>query len=778
MSILPAARKWLRRVGPKPDIVETEPEKSPPAGEGIFQKSPVPLVVSHLNSGRLLEANDALLQLMRARAADQLVGRTSEEIGMLTHEDRAVLTQAVQRIGHVDNFVTEMKRLDGEVFTAELRANLYDHRGERCLLTSIIDVTQRKRAEKALRRSEEHFRLLWNESADGIRLTDAAGMIVMANPAYCQLVGLPREALEGQPMSVVYLAENRPKILSDHRRNFAARSVNSRVETRLTLWNGQTIWVDVANSFMEQSGAEPLLLAMFRNITERKRVEDQMRVQSSALAAAANAILITDRNGKIEWVNPAFTRFTGYGADQAIGNYPRLLKSNRHPPGFYRDMWAAILSGKVWHGEVINRHKDGHLYTEEMTITPVRDASGQITHFVAIKQDVTERRQLEKRVQLAQKMEAIGTLAGGIAHDFNNILGAIFGYANLLQQDAQGNAAVQEEIGEILKAAARAKDLVQQILTFSRQREQKPENLRLALLLQEAAKFLRASLPSSLRIDLAIAPGAPEILADPTQIHQVIMNLATNAAHAMNATPGCLTLALDRFEPDAAFAQAHPELKAGPCARLTVADTGQGMNAATLERIFEPFFTTKPVGKGTGLGLAVVHGIVRSHGAAITVESKVGGGTTFRVYFPEQPGPAAPAEPAASALPIGSGQRILILDDEPAIGHSLERVLGRLNYRVTALSHAPQAVDWCRDHAAELDLVITDLTMPELSGLQVAGELHRLRPDLPILLASGFTAELNDEKLKAAGILEVLEKPISLPALATLLQRVFARQKP
>ena len=254
-----------------------------------------------------------------------------------------------------------------------------------------------------------------------------------------------------------------------------------------------------------------------------------------------------------------------------------------------------------------------------MTITPVRGADGQIAHFVAVKQDITERRQMEKRMLQAQKMEAIGQLAGGIAHDFNNMLAALFGYAHLLQQDTVGNPLAQESVTEILVAANRAKDLVQQILSFSRQREQKPQVIKLDIIVKEALKFLRASLPAHIKIEKELAAETPAVLADPTQIYQVTMNLATNALHAMEDAPGRLLVRLDPVQPDEKLLQAHPELKPILYARLTVADTGHGMDAKTLERIFEPFFTTKPVGKGTGLGLAVVHGIVevaqrRHHG--------------------------------------------------------------------------------------------------------------------------------------------------------------------
>jgi len=380
-------------------------------------------------------------------------------------------------------------------------------------------------------------------------------------------------------------------------------------------------------------------------------------------------------------------------------------------------------------------------------------------------------------MQQAQKMEAIGTLAGGIAHDFNNMLGAMFGYAHLLQQDTAGNPLAQESIGEILKAANRAKDLVQQILTFSRQREQKPEIIKLDNVVKEAIKFLRASLPAHIQIETDLSAEAPAVLADPTQIYQVTMNLATNALHAMEDGPGRLLVRLDALEPEAQLRQAHPELKAERYTRLTVADTGHGMDAKTLARIFEPFFTTKPVGKGTGLGLAMVHGIVQAHEGVITVESQVGQGTTIRLYFPAQSQAETVIVAGTAAIHRGHGQHILVLDDEPALTTVLQKTLRRLDYQVATSNHAGEAIRLFCENTAKFELVITDLSMPEMNGLEVARQLRALRPDLPIILVSGYSVAVDAERLRAAGICERLDKPVSLAALAEAVERVLAKER-
>jgi PAS domain S-box-containing protein len=730
------------------------------------------------NLGRFLFANEACATAY-GLTPEQLVGRTTAEVMTNREQAEAFMRDDREVIASQRRKVISEERLTGSDGQARFLQTIKTPfvppgHAEPAVVGVAVDITAQKNAADALRRSEERFRLLWQQSADGIRLTDAAGNVVMANAAYCQLMDLPPEAVEGHPMSDVYLAENQPKILEDHRANFATRNVKSRVETQVTLRNGNKLWLEVSNSFMEHPGAEPLLLAMFRDVTKRKQAEEQMKVQFSALTAAANAIVITDRAGIIEWVNPAFTQCTGYTPEEAVGQSPSILKSGQNSPSFYANLWATILTGNPWHGELVNCRKNGSEYHEEMTITPVKDAAGNINHFVAIKQNITERKQLSARLQQAEKMEAIGTLAGGIAHDFNNILAAMFGYGYLLQSDCEGNAAASESIAEILKAATRAKDLVQQILTFSRQREQKRQVVRLNTVVKEAMKFMRASLPAGIRIDMDLEEDAPPVLADPSQIYQVVLNLATNAFHAMEGLRGTLTVSLRQFTADEEFRREHPEITAAACVQLVIADTGHGMKPDVLAHIFEPFFTTKAVGKGTGLGLAVVHGIVKSHDGAIELESLAGQGTSFKIYFPARSEELVVTPVPSSQMPRGNGQRILVVDDEIAITGVLQKLLTRLNYHVTTADSPVAALEMFRRDPDAYALVITDLTMPDMDGCEFALQIHAQNPQIPIVLTSGHVTEISDERLAQSGIGAVLEKPVVNATLARLVERFLA----
>jgi len=715
------------------------------------------------------------------QSAQRLYGYHREEFLQMQVEDisdEPHLTRAA--IGSNIGFIPMRwhRKKDGKRFAVEITANQIKHQGRLTELATLRDITVRQQVMDMLNETTGQLLEAQRIAGLGSYVFDLASGYWTGSEVLNEIFGLAEPGLARDAAAWLEIVHPDDREAMRHylfEEVLKKGTPFDRIYRIIRLNDEQERWVHGLGKLIRNDhGQITRMVGIIQDITERKQNEDRLNVQTSALTAAANGIIITGRDGRIEWVNPAFTKLTGYSAEEVIGQNPRLLNSGEHSQTFYANLWSSVVTGNVWHGELVNRRKDGQLYTESMTITPVNGEDGQIAHFIAIMQDVTEQRQLEKRMLQAQKMEAIGTLAGGIAHDFNNILAAMFGYAYLLQQDTEGNAAAQENIAEVLKATNRAKDLVQQILTFSRQREQKPQLVQLDTVVKEAIRFLRASLPAHLKIELNLASDTPSVLADSTQIYQVVINLATNALHAMENQPGRITISLDHFEPDDRFIHSHLNFSRRPYARLTVADTGHGMDAKTLERIFEPFFTTKPAGKGTGLGLAVVHGIVESHQGHIAVDSQVGVGTTFRLYFPGEANAAAALTAPESQVPSGCGQRILLLDDEPALTSALQRLLVRLNYQVATSNSAREAVGWCQQNPARFDLVITDLTMPEMTGLEVARRLHALRPDLRIILTSGFSADTPAEALKEVGIFELLPKPISWNMLAGAVQRALA----
>ncbi|MBW1740158.1 MAG: response regulator [Deltaproteobacteria bacterium] len=398
-----------------------------------------------------------------------------------------------------------------------------------------------------------------------------------------------------------------------------------------------------------------------------------------------------------------------------------------------------------------------------------------------LKLELTERKRAEEakaklqaQLQQAQKMEAMGTLAGGIAHDFNNILFAILGFAEMTRDDMPEGSLARANLEEVITAAKRARDLVQQMLTFSRQVDQERKPLQIHLIVKEVLKLLRASLPTTIEIRQNIQSQSSTILADPTQIHQVMMNLCTNAYYAMRERGGVLEVSLSEIDVDldAEALPQHLDMKPGPYVKLTVSDTGPGMEPAVLERIFDPYFTTKGLGEGTGMGLAVVHGIVKGHGGGITVHSKLGQGTTFHVYLPRFESAVAPEARTAEPIPKGK-EHILFVDDEEQLVRMAHQALKRLGYEVTVRTSSVEALEAFRAQPDKFDIVITDQTMPNMTGIGLAKELLRIRPDIPIILCTGFSEAITPERAKAMGIREFIMKPIVTSDIAKSIRRVL-----
>ena len=622
----------------------------------------------------------------------------------------------------------------------------------------------RRKANEKLRKSEEKFREIFNTSPDSINLNSLeSGKYLDINEGFTNLTGYSREDVIGKTSQEINIwndLKDIDRLVAGVKKDGIVKNLEAVFKTK----DGQTV-IGLMSACLLNIDDKPVILSVTNDITHREQMLTDHKRFLTAIEQLAESIVITDIQGRIEYVNPAFEKITGYSAEKALNQNPRILKSGEHDRSFYHTLWETITSGKTWKGRMINKKKNGTFYSEESTISPVFDKTGGIINFVAVKRDITDEIQMEKRLQQSQRMEAIGTLAGGIAHDFNNILFPILGHTEILIEDSPAEGPLRDSLNQIYTSALRAKDLVRQILAFSLQKNNELKAMKMQPIIEEALKMLRSTVPTTIEITSHLDRECGFIKADPTQIHQIIMNLATNAYHAMEDDGGKLIIELKSIDLGK-YDLINPDMSPGSYACLSVKDTGKGMNQQIIEKIFDPFFTTKETGKGTGMGLSVVHGIIKSMKGSIQVNSQPGKGTQFYVYLPIVRKTLQTQPPMTDKSIQGGSEQILLVDDEQGIITMVKWALERLGYQVTAHTSSTKALEVFKNSSDKFDLVITDMTMPIMPGDKLAVELIKVRPDIPIFLCTGFSGALTQERIKSHGIKGLLLKPIIIKDLA------------
>ncbi len=570
--------------------------------------------------------------------------------------------------------------------------------------------------------------------------------------------------------AVDYVLKDRPDRLP-----FAVeRALNEARQKKIRQQNTEALQEADRQLRASQSAMLNILEDLKAENQTRQTRETELQKITVALEQAGEMVFITDLDGTIQYVNPAVTTVSGYSREEVVGQNPSLLKSGQQDQAFYQELWETIASGRTWSGRLVNKRKDGTLYTEMATISPVKDDSGRILSYVAVKRDITEHLNIEMQLRQAQKMESIGRLAGGVAHDFNNMLTVILGHAKLGLMHLDPANPVCVDLKEISKTAERSADLTRQLLTFARKQTIAPKTIDLNDTVSGMLKMLQRLIGEDINLSWHPAAELWQVRMDPSQTDQILANLCVNARDAI-AENGRITIETANRRIDAEHCIVNPEAVPGEYVCLTVSDSGSGMDKETQAHIFEPFYTTKELGKGTGLGLATVYGAVKQNNGFISIYSETGQGTTFSIYLPRETNVgtvrSAPTD-AETAAPRGK-ETILLVEDEPAILNITRMLLQNQGYTVLAASSPDEAIRLASEQADEIQLLMTDVVMPEMNGRDLAQKLQSLYPQLKCLYMSGYTADV----IAPHGVLGpgvyFIQKPYSMNTLAIKLREVL-----
>lgn len=630
------------------------------------------------------------------------------------------------------------------------------------------DVTALKQSAEALVSSEARVRAYFENSPIAIFILSPDGRYLDCNLKALQMLGYSRAEVQTMHVGDFGVHPERARAALAQ----LNQGVTVRVSHDLLTRDGQIVRAESHGAKLPDGN----FVVFHIDVSAEHEATKSLHLQSAALEAAANSIVITDARGKITWVNSAFCKSTGYTRGECIGKNSRdLVKSGAQGPDFYKALWSTISNNRVWRGQLINRKKNGDRVTEEMTITPVRDEHGVLTNFIAIKQDITERLEMEQRLYRTQRLESVGRLASGIAHDLNNILTPVL-MAPPLLREAIKDPEMQSLVDSIEASVTRGAAIIRQLLLFGRGKDGPREPVSMRTLMREMEEIARQTFPKNISVTNEAADDLALVMGDSTQLHQVVMNLAVNARDAM-PNGGQLSFRTSTVSISQKKADGIPGAAPGPYIRIDVKDTGSGVDPKHLDKLFDPYFTTKKSGEGTGLGLSTSMAIVRAHEGFITATSQPGHGSLFSVWLPAlSSGAFAPRAHPQSAMPRGSGEHVLIVDDEPDIRNVLCRMLQQNGYNCTCFPNGADALEFLTKPGPPVRILLTDILMPKMDGRTLSRLVHERYPDVLIVTMTGYDTsqdEVEAEGAQGSGVLAAMQKPLSAKEVLTTLHQLL-----